>query len=174
MSSLRPQPPAPNVETSAVPAAAIEHRPYGPPTSLLRSILVFRFDFSGCSPAAGPHAAFLFTGLRPAPLTAPRENYTDFRSAGKGMPPIFFSARGGLWPVASLVVMQQFGRYRESSGHRAAIANRLFLTRSCQSVSAWCLSPRSKSLRIEAICALAFWWSMIFSENRLSLFRIML
>jgi hypothetical protein len=31
-----------------------------------------------------------------------------------------------------------------------------------------------KSLRIEANYALAFWWSMIFSENRLPLFRIML
>jgi hypothetical protein len=44
-------------------------------------------------------------------------------------------------------------------------------------------SPRAQSLQIESIDALTFWWSMIFSENRLppigskpegKLFRIML
>jgi hypothetical protein len=34
--------------------------------------------------------------------------------------------------------------------------------------------PRAQSLQIESIGALTFWWSMIFSENRLPLFRIML
>jgi hypothetical protein len=33
---------------------------------------------------------------------------------------------------------------------------------------------RAQSLRIESIGALAFWWSMIFSENRYPLFGIML
>jgi hypothetical protein len=32
----------------------------------------------------------------------------------------------------------------------------------------------AQSLHIEAIAALAFWWSMIFSENRYPLFGIML
>jgi hypothetical protein len=30
---------------------------------------------------------------------------------------------------------------------------------------------RAQSLQIESIDALTFWWSMIFSENRLPLFR---
>ena len=34
--------------------------------------------------------------------------------------------------------------------------------------------PRAQSLQIELIIALTFSWSMIFSENRLPLFRIML
>jgi hypothetical protein len=34
--------------------------------------------------------------------------------------------------------------------------------------------PRAQSPRIEAIGVRAFWWCMIFSENRFPLFRIML
>jgi hypothetical protein len=34
-------------------------------------------------------------------------------------------------------------------------------------------AARAQSLSIEAIVALALWWSMIFSENRFLVFRIM-
>ncbi|MGA8649430.1 MAG: hypothetical protein ACLP19_00190 [Xanthobacteraceae bacterium] len=36
------------------------------------------------------------------------------------------------------------------------------------------LQARAQSFQIESIVALSFWWSMIFSENRVPLFRIKL
>jgi hypothetical protein len=48
------------------------------------------------------------------------------------------------------------------------------MSANCASSIFWPHCTRAQSLQIESIEAPTFWWSMVFSENRLPLFRIML
>jgi hypothetical protein len=73
--------------------------------------------------------------------------------------------------AASTVILPSADKTFRRLDDRMTLGRRDRLHKTCAAPK---IEPGAQSFQIKPIGALAFWWRMIFSENRTPLFRIML